>query len=171
VRHDYHVTLHNDAEIERKRSGTVEIEAPVERVVEYGTYIAPSAAPQTRHRQGTGVTKSEGGTVTTRDGQELRYTKVYNMMATAYTSDGTPSNRRTAIGTYGRVGVIAVDPKVIPLRSRVYVVGANGLWYYGTAVAENTGGAVKGYIIDLFFNTRAEVRAFGRRSATVYILE
>ena len=70
-------------------------------------------------------------------------------------------------------GVIAVDPKVIPLGSRVYIESSDGgkSWVYGFAVAADTGGAIKGNKIDLCYNTRAECLQFGRRSATVYILD
>ncbi|WP_213974861.1 3D domain-containing protein, partial [Tepidanaerobacter acetatoxydans] len=64
-----------------------------------------------------------------------------------------------------RVGVAAVDPKVIPLGTRVYVDG------YGFARAEDTGGAIKGDKIDLFFNTSEETKRFGRRWVTVYVLK
>ena len=70
-----------------------------------------------------------------------------------------------------RRGVIAVDPNVIPLGTRLYVEAADGSWTYGYCVAGDTGGAIKGNKIDLFFDTAAEVKKFGVRNARVYILE
>ena len=87
--------------------------------------------------------------------------RVANMKATAYTHTGN----QTATGTWPKVGTIAVDPRVIPLGTRVYVVG------YGYAVAEDTGGAIKGNIIDLFMETENQCINWGRRNVTVYILK
>jgi len=70
-----------------------------------------------------------------------------------------------------RVGAIAVDPKVIPLGTKMYILSSGGTWIYGVAVAEDTGGSIKGYKIDLFFDTYDECINFGVRSAAVYILE
>ena len=64
-----------------------------------------------------------------------------------------------------RHGVIAVDPSFIPLGTRVYIPG------YGEAIAEDTGGAIKGRIIDLAFDTYEEVITFGRQELDIYILE
>jgi len=71
---------------------------------------------------------------------------------------------RTAIGMRAGRGVVAVDPSVIPLRTRLHIEG------YGDAVAGDTGGAIRGNRIDLGFNTYAEAIQFGRRPVTVYLL-
>lgn len=83
------------------------------------------------------------------------------VQATGYTHTGN----RTATGTWPKRGTIAVDPRVIPLGTRIYVPG------YGYGVAEDTGGAVKGRIIDLFFESRAEAIKWGRRTVTIQILK
>ena len=88
------------------------------------------------------------------------------MTATAYCSGTT-----TATGMKVRYGVVAVDPRVIPLGSRLYIESANGNWIYGTAIAADTGGAVKGNIIDLYVESYNDAIQFGRRQAKVYILE
>jgi 3D (Asp-Asp-Asp) domain-containing protein len=69
----------------------------------------------------------------------------------------------TASGLPVGVGVIAVDPRVIPLGTRVFVPG------YGPAVAADTGSAVIGNIIDLWMPTTAQARAWGRRTVTITI--
>ncbi|MGE5577203.1 MAG: G5 domain-containing protein [Syntrophothermus sp.] len=96
-----------------------------------------------------------------------RYKEVRVMEATAY-DPGPKSNYPftgiTALGTRARYGVVAVDPRVIPLRSRLYIPG------YGEARAEDTGSAIKGNRIDLCFETRQEAIQFGRRWVKVYIL-
>lgn len=97
------------------------------------------------------------------------YRKVLNMVATAYepgpTSCGEYANGYTAIGLRAVPGVVAVDPNVIPLRTRLYVEG------YGPAIAGDVGGAIKGNRIDLLFETVEECLAYGRRRVKVYILE
>ncbi|QOR36533.1 3D domain-containing protein [Clostridium sp. 'deep sea'] len=87
-----------------------------------------------------------------------KYTKM-NVEATAYIDN------QTATGIKPYKGVIAVDPKVIPLYSKVYIPG------YGMATALDTGGAIKGNKIDLFFEDKKEVYLFGRRNLTIYVLK
>ena len=70
---------------------------------------------------------------------------------------------KTASGLPVGVGVIAVDPRVIPLGTRVFVPG------YGPAVAADVGSAIKGNIIDLWMSTTAQARAWGRRTVTITI--
>ncbi|PHV70853.1 hypothetical protein CS063_08805 [Sporanaerobium hydrogeniformans] len=98
-------------------------------------------------------------------GISYEYTKMYNMEATAYTAfNGDGWGDQTASGMRAGVGIIAVDPKVIPLGTKLFVEG------YGLAIAGDTGGAIKGHIVDLFFETKAECREFGRRQRKVYVL-
>lgn len=111
-------------------------------------------------------------TITAGDGSTYRYTSVLEVKATAYhriEEGGTI----TASGTTTQYGTIAVDPSVIPLGSRVYVVsnGGDQSWSYGPGLAEDTGGLIKGARIDLFFMTGEEAEQFGVRPAKVYILE
>lgn len=95
-----------------------------------------------------------------RGGEQLRYREKFTMEATAYVAGG-----RTATGRPAVYGVAAVDPRIIPLGTRVYVDG------YGYAIAADVGSAIKGQKIDLCFSTREEAIRFGRRMVTVYILE
>lgn len=90
------------------------------------------------------------------------------MQATAYDPS---AGSRTALGTRARIGAVAVDPRVIPLGSKLYIESADGFQTYGYAVAEDTGGAIKGKRIDLFYGSSAEARRFGRRNVVVYVLE
>ena len=66
--------------------------------------------------------------------------------------------------------VIAVDPNVIPLNTKVYVQGLNGAWDYGYAIAADTGGAIKNNKIDLYMDSHAEALKWGRRPVKVYLL-
>jgi len=78
--------------------------------------------------------------------------------AVAYSLPG-----KTASGIPVGKGVVAVDPKVIPLRTRMFVPG------YGKAVAADVGTAITGRIIDLWFPTTADARAWGRRTVVVTV--
>jgi 3D (Asp-Asp-Asp) domain-containing protein len=78
--------------------------------------------------------------------------------ATGYSLPG-----HTATGLPVGWGVVAVDPSVIPLGTRLTVPG------YGEAVAADTGSAVRGATIDLWFPTLAQARAWGRRTVTVIL--
>ena len=97
----------------------------------------------------------------------FEYSKVLVMNATSYTDDPAENGgyNTTKMGTRLRYGVVAVDPRVIPLGTKLYIEG------YGYAVAEDTGGAIKGNRIDLCYTDRAKAEAFGRRNVKVYILK
>lgn len=86
------------------------------------------------------------------------------MLATAYTWDCGDGDGYTATMTRPRIGVIAVDPKVIPYKTLVYVEN------YGYFRAEDTGGAIKGNRIDIYMHTREEALQFGRRWVDVKII-
>lgn len=118
---------------------------------------------------GSGTVSAGGGTLTTASGDVISYKKVMTCTATAYSCEGYVGH--TATGTIARVGAIAVDPRVIPYGTRMYIVSNDGKYIYGYAVAEDCGGAIKGNKIDLYFNTIAECYQFGRRECTVYILD
>jgi 3D (Asp-Asp-Asp) domain-containing protein len=77
------------------------------------------------------------------------------------TSTGYSMPGRTATGLPVGLGIVAVDPAVIPLGTRLSIPG------YGEGVAGDTGGAVQGLTIDLWFPTLAEARAWGRRTVTI----
>ena len=86
------------------------------------------------------------------------------MVATGYAAGTGGAGSRTATGTGVYHGVVAVDPRVIPLGTRLYIDG------YGEAVAADTGGAIRGNRIDLGFGSGAEALQWGRRSVTVHFL-
>lgn len=97
-----------------------------------------------------------------------KYLKKIRMKGSAYDPS---AGSKTAMGTRARVGAVAVDPRVIPLGSKLYIESTDGFPTYGFAVAEDTGGAIKGNRIDLFYNTNREAYRFGRRDVMVYVLE
>jgi 3D (Asp-Asp-Asp) domain-containing protein len=92
-----------------------------------------------------------------------------DLLTTAY-DPGPVDNTRgwvgaTRSGNRARFGIVAVDPSVIPLGTRVYVEG------YGPALAADVGGAIKGRRMDLCFNTTAQARDWGRRRSKVWIVD
>jgi 3D (Asp-Asp-Asp) domain-containing protein len=87
------------------------------------------------------------------------------MLATAYTAECAGCGGMTAIGRRAGYGIVAVDPRVIPLGTRLYIQG------YGLAVAGDTGGSIVGRRIDLGFDSIREAMLFGRRPVTVYRLK
>ena len=98
------------------------------------------------------------------------YREVRSMEATAYYPGPECTGKWAAYGlTFtgkkAGYGIVAVDPTVIPLGSKLYVVG------YGYAEAEDIGGLIKGNIIDLCFETYQEALNYGRQRVKVYILE
>lgn len=93
------------------------------------------------------------------------FSRVIRVEATAYSAAQPGLSAYTATGTLCRHGVIATDPFVIPLGTRVYIPG------YGYAVAEDTGGAIVGNKIDVAFDTVAECYEFGRQTIDIYVVE
>ncbi|MFU8890429.1 MAG: 3D domain-containing protein [Anaerosomatales bacterium] len=142
--------------VEGTRTLTAEevLREPVDETVLVGTKRASAPGAVSRER----ATPAAGTASAPADGEEL------TVAATGYSSQDPGVGTRTATGAQAKHGVIAVDPSVIPLGTRVYIPG------YGNAVAADTGGAISGSKIDLCFNTRAEALSWGRRTVTITIL-
>lgn len=94
----------------------------------------------------------------------MKYKRVIYGEATAYTWGGGASGN-TSIGLYPKRGIVAVDPRVIPYYTKLYIPG------YGMAIAGDTGGAIVGTRIDLFMDSLHECYQWGRRDVEIYILE
>lgn len=138
------VFYENGVEVNRIVSEEVTV-APVDEIVEIGTkdYIVTASGTHLKNAV-----------------RALDYT------ATAYCLKGI-----CAGGMRSQVGVVAVDPRVIPLGTKLYIEGADGSWSYGFCIAGDTGGVIKGNIVDLYYDTYNECIQFGRRKAVVYVLE
>jgi uncharacterized protein YabE (DUF348 family) len=145
LRRTYKITYENGKQIGKHEIKKETIKAPVDAVVYVGTRILPKV-------------------VHTSGGKYLQYTSAKTMLATAYTPSDGKGHGITATGLRAKKGIVAVDPKVIPLGSRVYVQG------YGEAIAADTGGSIKGLRIDLCFATHREAIQFGRKPVKVYVL-
>lgn len=104
-----------------------------------------------------------------RGGSTIRFTKAFEMVATGYCPCpiccGPYADGYTHLGLPARYGVVAVDPRVIPLGSRLYIDG------YGPAVAADTGSSIVGNKIDLCFDSHDEALAWGVKRVKVFLLE
>ncbi|AEE91117.1 3D domain-containing protein [Tepidanaerobacter acetatoxydans Re1] len=158
-RKDFNLPLGEKKVIQEGEEGQEEVKTI--EVIEDGKVVSTSTQSNVLKAPKPQIVLTGTVQLASRGGVDFSYTEKRRMLATAYTHTGN----RTATGTTPRVGVAAVDPKVIPLGTRVYVDG------YGFARAEDTGGAIKGEKIDLFFNTSEETKRFGRRWVTVYVLK
>lgn len=118
----------------------------------------------------------EEGTKTTlvsSRGTVTRFVKAMEMTATAYDATfastgknpGHPQYGVTRSGLKVKPGIVAVDPKVIPLGTWLYVEG------YGEALAADTGGAIKGNRIDLYYESPKDVAKYGKKKVKVYVLD
>jgi peptidoglycan hydrolase-like protein with peptidoglycan-binding domain len=94
-----------------------------------------------------------------------RYKRVLTMTASAYTRYDPGNGSYTSNGNVLRKGLVAVDPHVIPLGTRMYIRG------YGYAIADDVGGAIRGNRVDLAFDDRASALQFGLQKVTIYILD
>ena len=131
-------------------------------------------ASTTRPWEESGSSQPAAGESPVIPGTDQTYSTLLYCSATAYTCQdkhGVTTPGTTFSGTPARVGAIAVDPNVIPLGSKLYIVSADGEYLYGYCVAEDTGGAIKGNTVDLYYNTYDECIQFGRRDVLVYVIE
>lgn len=133
----YEVILEDGKEVARNFVKKVLVKEPVSQIVAMGT------------KQ-----------VVSRGGNSLEFAEAHTMTATAYTHTGN----RTYTGVWPSVGTIAVDPKVIPLDTRLYVDG------YGYGTAMDIGSSIKGNRIDVFMETKDEALRWGRRQVRVFVL-
>jgi 3D (Asp-Asp-Asp) domain-containing protein len=133
------------------------IKDPVDKIIEVGT--------------------NEYEVATSRGG--FRFENELDMVASAYDlsfescgkNPGDPYYGITASGTKAQPGTVAVDPRVIPLGTKLYIASTDGSPDYGFATALDTGGAIKGNRIDLFMEDNSDANNYGIRQVKVYVLE
>lgn len=162
----YEIIYQDGVETARQLIDVVDTQ-PVPAIIEKGTIanFANNSDPVASIN-----TNDDGsGTITLENGQVLTFSEARTMKGTAYTAGEGKVGTITATGTTVRLGVVAVDRKVLPLGTKVYVVSNDGQYTYGFAIAEDTG--VRGNMIDLYMNTYNDCIQFGVRDCTVYVLD
>ena len=127
------------------------------------------------------VEQGASGTKSGKGGKDFKYKNVIDVKCTAYTNSyedtgkrpGDPAFGITKSGMKAQKGVVAVDPSVIPLGTKMYIeILDDKIEDYGFCVAGDTGGKIKGKKVDLFFDATADqIKQFGVRKAKVYILD
>ncbi|MFD2617437.1 G5 and 3D domain-containing protein [Terrilactibacillus laevilacticus] len=137
VHQTYKITYENDKQVSKELIKTEEISQPKDRVIIVGTKTKASA------------------------------TRTVTVTSTAYTADckGCSGYTKMGLNLKSNPGkkVIAVDPKIIPLGTKVYVEG------YGYAIAGDTGGAIDGHKIDIFFPSKHQANNWGRKKVNVTV--
>ena len=103
------------------------------------------------------------------NGAPVNYSKKIVVEATAYTYTG----HNCSTGVSPKPGYIAVNPKVIPYGTKLYIKSADGKYTYGYAIAADTGGFIKSRPnnVDLFMATRSACNQFGRRNVEIYFIK
>jgi len=92
--------------------------------------------------------------------------RILELTATAYGPGGNgPWGMQTTMGIRPRFGIVAVDPRIIPLGTKLYVEG------YGPALAADTGSAIKGMRIDLFYPSDRQASNYGRKKVRIMIMD
>ncbi len=155
VEKKYEIVKENGKEVSRKLVSENVVKESQDKIVNVGTKVL--VAQVSRGSSPSASASAESG------GRE------FYVSSTAYTANCNGCSGHTATGINLKVNpgakVIAVDPSVIPLGSKVYVEG------YGYAVAADTGGAIKGNKIDVFFSSQSDAYRWGRKTIKIKILD
>jgi uncharacterized protein YabE (DUF348 family) len=145
------VIFENGKEVKREIAEEKIIKEPINGIIEEGTRT----------------------TFVSSRGQVTRFVRVLKMTATAYDATFKSCGKHPEDPNYGitysglkvKPGIVAVDPKVIPLGTHLYVEG------YGEALAADIGGSIKGNRIDLYYESPKDVARYGKRTVKVYVLD
>ncbi len=155
IEYVYNIQYKDGVEVSRELVRQNKLSDPIEEIVEYcpDSVWELGVVPATR---------------------PVNYTRVETFTATAY--DASPADNgiwagKTSTGMPLVYGVIAVDPRVIPYGTKMYIESADGQYKYGYAIAGDCGGAIKGKKVDLFFPSRSTCYQFGRRAVNIYFLD
>lgn len=183
---DFSTVYRSDDTIEKGTAKTIQEGQQGEKTIETrivyedGKVISKQVLSEVVDKQPVNKIVANGtlGVITASRGGKMYYTKSLRMSATAYSASygstgknpGDSGYGRTATGTRARrnpngYSSIAVDPRVIPLGSKLFIEG------YGLAIAEDTGSGINGDKIDLFLDTDGEANDWGVRWVNVYFLK
>lgn len=159
--------VYADGELLSRQAVSESNNTSVTELVRYGTLVKDAQAGDTisaviKNADGSGYLKMKSG-------DSLHFSGSMKVTCTAYTAGVGKVGTVTATGTKVHRGTLAVDKRVIPLGTKMFVVGSTG-YTYGQGLAEDTG--VRGAWVDLYMNSLEECRQFGRQNnSTVYFLD
>ena len=159
LKHTAKVTYFNGQEVSREVIATEQTVAPVNKVIKQGTFEAAQ-----------GKLTIKDGVIVTADGEVYTYNRTMKVKATAYTHTDAGCDKISATGTTVHWGTVAVDPKLIPYGTKMFIVSNDGKFVYGVSAAEDCGGSIKGNRIDLYMPTTRQCFNFGVRNCTIYFL-
>ena len=159
LKHTAKIVFFNGQEVSREIIATEQTAEPVNQVIKQGTFEAEK-----------GKLTIGDGVIVTADGEVYTYNKTMKVKATAYTHTDAGCDMITATGTTVHWGTVAVDPKLIPYGTKMFIVSNDGKFVYGLSAAEDCGGSIKGNRIDLYMPTTSQCFKFGVRNCTIYFL-
>ena len=159
LKHTATITYFNGQEVSREIIATEQTAEPVNQVIKQGTFEAEM-----------GKLTIGDGVIVTADGEIYTYSHTMKVKATAYTHTDKGCDKITATGTTVHWGTVAVDPKLIPYGTKMFIVSNDGKFVYGLSAAEDCGGSIKGNRIDLYMPTTSQCFSFGVRNCTIYFL-
>lgn len=149
--------------VSSEKVGESVVKQPVDQIKLLGTKVEPVV------KNSSVTVNTENKTITDSNGNVLSYAKVIKGTCTAYSNK---FGKTTSTGRAAKRGVIAVNPKIIPYGTKVYIKSPDGKVVYGHAVAGDTGGFTKhgNVLADLCYDSESECDSFGRRQMEIYIL-
>lgn len=142
--------------------------APVSKIVLAGTKVRPSSIRFNGGLSPMSPLTPPASLTFDANGMPKNYKRIIEGIGTAY-SGAQP----TATGRRAAVGYVAVNPKIIPYGTKLYIVSTDGRYNYGYCIAADTGGFIywnNAPVVDLFMNSESQCRAFGRRQVRIYVL-
>lgn len=159
----------NGVSVEKTVTGSNILSEPVNAVKTIGTKDVVKAVKTSADVKSISVLSPSSAIELDANGNPVKYKSKMTVRATAYTYTGN----NCSTGVAPKPGYIAVNPKVIPYGTKLYIKSPNGSIIYGYAVAADTGGFIKRFPtgIDLFMSSKSACTNFGVRNMEVYILE
>ncbi len=161
--------LVNGVSVEKTVTASTVVTQPVNAKKIVGTKEVVKAVKTSADVKAISVLKPSSAIELDVNGNPVKYKSKMTVRATAYTYTG----HRCSTGVSPKPGYIAVNPKVIPYGTKMYIKSPNGSIIYGYAVAADTGGFIRKHPtgVDLFLTSESACRSFGVRSMEIYILE
>lgn len=162
-------TMANDQNQVVQQGSTGVKELTVDAVYENGKEVARNTVSEKVKSAPVNAIIKQGtlGVVVANRGSRVTYKKKVNVLATGYTDNfgfGITASGAVAKRDASGYSSISVDPRVIPLGTKLYIPG------YGYGIAEDTGGLIKGNRVDLFFNSTSDCYSWGAQNVDVYII-